>query len=416
MGELVPGPWGSPPPADVPIEARTGEVSFLGRRLALLGILLRGYVLTLATFGIYRFWLVTQRRRFYWSNTMVDDQPLEYTGSSVQLLVGFLLAVVVFIPVYGTVFYVSTAAPEYAALAYLAMFGGFFFLSGYAAFRGRRFRLTRTLWRGIRFGQSGSAWIYALKRFFWIPVVIITLGLAYPAMVTSLYRYRFSNTWFGDRRMVFAGKAGALAKVFYGLYAINLVLACIVLYQSVANPWSTTADGTPVPSMTGGTWLAVSLLVLCLSVPLYISRERSAMLSSISLGEARLAVRMPARWLVAQYLCYGLFAIVLTTVLFLVLGLVVTVAEQGAFAGALQAISTFGRGIGAVLAIVLGYLTVVTLYATLWEIVIGLGYWKLLAEGARIENVDAIETVRAHGAESPNIGEGLADALNVGSY
>ena len=37
----------------------------------------------------------------------------------------------------------------------------------YAIYRARRYRLTRTIYRGVRFHQSGSAWRYAFRAVFW---------------------------------------------------------------------------------------------------------------------------------------------------------------------------------------------------------------------------------------------------------
>ena len=56
----------------------------------------------------------------------------------------------------------------------------------YACYRARRYRLTRTVFRGIRFHQSGSPWSYALRSLSWWIVTAMTLGLAYPGAQASL--------------------------------------------------------------------------------------------------------------------------------------------------------------------------------------------------------------------------------------
>ena len=79
--------------------SRDGVVRFAADRGELLGIMVRGYLGMLPTLGLYRFWMVTGKRRFYWSHTEIDGDALEYTGNARQLLIGFLLAVVLFLPV-----------------------------------------------------------------------------------------------------------------------------------------------------------------------------------------------------------------------------------------------------------------------------------------------------------------------------
>ena len=45
------------------------------------------------TLGLYRFWLFTDMRQYLWSNTVSDGESLEYTGTPVELLLGFLIAI-----------------------------------------------------------------------------------------------------------------------------------------------------------------------------------------------------------------------------------------------------------------------------------------------------------------------------------
>ena len=82
------------------------------------GLLLRGFALLVPTIGLYRFWLTTWKRRFYWSHTEIGGDALEYTGNALQLLLGFLMALAVFVPLYGLFFYLSTQSSEAAIVGY----------------------------------------------------------------------------------------------------------------------------------------------------------------------------------------------------------------------------------------------------------------------------------------------------------
>ena len=59
----------------------------------------------MVTLGIYRFWLATDIRRFLWSNTEIAGEALEYTGTALELLLGFLVAIALLIPVYAGYFW-----------------------------------------------------------------------------------------------------------------------------------------------------------------------------------------------------------------------------------------------------------------------------------------------------------------------
>ena len=56
-------------------------------------------LLTIITFGIYRFWAKSRIRRYVWSATAPNNDPMEYTGTGTEKFVGFLIAMV-FLAVY----------------------------------------------------------------------------------------------------------------------------------------------------------------------------------------------------------------------------------------------------------------------------------------------------------------------------
>lgn len=412
-GNTIIGPWGSvtvdaaSAPVRVHAEPADGRVLFIGKRRQLIAIMLRGFLLTFLTVGIYRFWLVTQKRRFYWSNTIIDGHPLEYTGRSIQLLVGFLLAIVVFVPIYGGAFYLSTVFYEAAAFAYAGMAVILYFLAGYASYRGRRFRLTRTLWRGIRFGQSGNAWAYAIRRFLWTILTIVTLGLTYPLMVVSLYRYRYENTWFGDRKFSFSGRAGQIIGPFFSLYALTVVLA-LGMFWALGE-----SGGEPSPTFLAAATCLIALPPL--GIPWLRARMTSRMLSSVCVGNASLTVTVRARRFYGQYLAVALLAVLVTAVFFLSFTIAV-LAWDGGLSGIVQGAALMGHGLGTLVLFAMAYLGVLAAYALIWDVILNFGFWKMVAEGAVIDNVADLRFARARHEESPVIGEGLADALNVGAY
>jgi hypothetical protein len=50
------------------------------------------------------------------------------------------------------------------------------------------------------------------------------------------------------------------------------------------------------------------------------------------------------------------------------------------------------------------------------ELILSFGWWKMLARGSSISNPDSLRTVQATAEDKALIGQGLADALNVGAY
>ncbi len=392
-------------------------VSFTGSRWHLAGILMLGYLLMLPTLGIYRFWQVTQKRRFYWSRTEIDGDALEYTGTAIQLLIGFLFALVIFLPLYGFFFYLSTQSPEALVYGYSGAALLLFFLSGYAIYRARRFRLTRTLWRGIRFSQSGSAWSYAFRRILWFALTAATAGLAYPFMVASLWKYRFNNTWYGDRQFSFGGSWRTIAAPFYMVYFLLAGLTVAILVVASSNVNTELASQGVSPETLATVLGIAALIVIFFSYFYLLSRFTSRLLSKVTAGPARLTVRVRARSLFWQYFSYGLLLVLVVSAFLMAVGFVM----QGVFEPML---ADREIELGEVLQIgwynlvLLGllYLALMASFTILFETILGLGFWRLVARGTIVENSDSLKSVRAGGEESPLVGEGLADALNVGGY
>ena len=195
--------------ADTPRRA----VAYDGAIGPLVRIALVNTLLAIVTLGFYRFWGKTRLRRYFWSHVAFEGEPLEYTGRAMELFLGFLIVIAILVPLFlvlGIFDYLLTGEPRLRAGLGIVQFVVIVFLVNLAIFRARRYRLTRTQWRGIRGGQTGSAVRYGLTALGWLIVVMLSLGLAYPVMRTRLQRYRTENTWFGSIGLSFDGLARAL--------------------------------------------------------------------------------------------------------------------------------------------------------------------------------------------------------------
>jgi uncharacterized membrane protein YjgN (DUF898 family) len=129
-------------------------------------------------------------RRFLWSNTEIAGDYLEYIGTARELLLGFLIAMAILIPIYAVLFISALNLGTLGQIAAPLSFVVLTVLGHYAVYRARRYRLTRTVYRGVRFHQTGSAWRYAVCAVFWWVMIVLTLGLAYPLAQASLERYK----------------------------------------------------------------------------------------------------------------------------------------------------------------------------------------------------------------------------------
>ena len=61
---------------------------------------LKTAILTVLTLGFYRFWMVTSLRRHYWNSIRIQGDPLEYTGTGLEKILGFLVGLKILQPCY----------------------------------------------------------------------------------------------------------------------------------------------------------------------------------------------------------------------------------------------------------------------------------------------------------------------------
>jgi uncharacterized membrane protein YjgN (DUF898 family) len=197
-------------------------------RPGLFKITMINLLLNILTLTIYRFWGKTNVRKHIWSCIHVNGEPLEYTGTGMELFKGFLFVFGLFILPYVLIntflkFNYGEQHPMVLAL------NGIFFLFiyvmyGFAIYKARKYQLTRTLWRGIRGNLVGSAMTYSLTYFGSILAKTFSLGWATPVMNTVLHEQITNEMRFGDAAFKFKGRAGPL----YPTYALCWFLGVVV--------------------------------------------------------------------------------------------------------------------------------------------------------------------------------------------
>lgn len=407
---------------------RTGLITFDRNAPGLTGIAVRGVLLSLVTFGIYRFWYITELRRFFWNRTIVDSSPGEYTGRGMELFLGFLVALAILIPLYVVLFGAGFAVPAIAPYASVLSFLALFVLGQYAIYRGRRYRATRTLWRGIRLAQDGSGFVYAGRAICWWLLTILTLGLAFPYMRASLERYRLRHTLIGESRLESTARGAMVLMPWLLLYAVAflpIILAGLAFF--VAADFSFPTDlFIPDPDDPGeqkfnpdyadtpiALWGMIAMIVAAISFPLaillfplYRARETRAFMNATHLGAVRLTSTLKARQFYWPYIVYFLSILAFIVVLSLVAGIAAAIISAGGGSGWHWLLVIGG---------VLFYLGLILLFAVLHVRVVQAGLWAAVATTTVIENVDALNAILASNRRvASGLNEGLADALDVG--
>ena len=209
------------------------QFEYVGRLGPLYWLFIKNILLSSITFGIYRFWGRTNIRRYIWSNTRFMGDAFEYTGRGGELFIGFLIVFGVFV---GTSIAIELIAlvlgPESPIVAmfdivFPIFIGYFIFVAQYAA---QHYRLSRTVWRGLRGGMTGSAWNYGFYAFGVTLLTGLTLTLARPWARARLIERRLSNSYFGDAKVSIAFSSRLLYPSYIAGLAAFIVGAAILAF------------------------------------------------------------------------------------------------------------------------------------------------------------------------------------------
>lgn len=383
MNDMQWAPTGSEP---IPPPLPPMRVDFTGNRPEFRKLVTRGAMLELVTFGFYRFWLVTDIRRHLWTNTAIDGDAAEYTGRGKELLVGFLFALAILVPIYLAYFLVGIEFERWQGFASAPLFIAFYAFGQFAIFRARRYRLTRTVWRGVRFWMDGSGWAYSFRALLWGLLVLLTLGLALPWREAALERYKMQHTHYGDLTGDFEGDGWTFFKRGWWLWLLS----------------------------------PIALVIFPLAPFFYAefkAREWGWWLDGIRIGSVSLSSRLP------HDAFYGLY--------WKVIGwwLLLSMAFAAYLGGATMLVTLTGvpveevfgpdnaaKSIPMLVMMVIGYFALALAVNIVMRVYLQRDLWAKVLESVEVHDIAAAADVRGSGELAGALGEGFADGLDVAGF
>lgn len=215
---------------------RSPALLYDGRVGELYAIFLLNLLFTVMTLGIFRFWATTRLRRYTWSRMRFQGDRFEYTGTGGELFLGLLLALAILaglgLAAALLAFGLAQIRPWLAVLPFVAFYAALLVLAGAGFYSAQRYRLSRTLWRGIYGGMTGSALAYGAAWLAYNAMAAFTLFQMVPWVQVRLAERRINATRLGSAPFAFHGRArsvyGRYVLAFLGSFALLGVLAFAV--------------------------------------------------------------------------------------------------------------------------------------------------------------------------------------------
>jgi uncharacterized membrane protein YjgN (DUF898 family) len=393
----------APPPQAID----TGSpVTFTGVRGDFRRLVMRGALLELLTLGFYRFWLATDMRRHLWSHTSVGGDAPEYTGTAKELLIGFLVALAILAPVYLAYFFIGIEAELYQAFASVPLVLFFYLFYQFATYRARRYRLSRTIWRGVRFWMKGSGWSYAWRAGLWMLLVMITVGLALPWCQAALERYKMGNSFYGDLAGRFEGTGWSLFKRVWSMW-----LAFLLVIGFIG------ALGSTAPGAAGLLGL-IAVVLAPIIYAIYKAIEWEWWVSGIRFGDVRFESKLtPGAFLGLYWKVIGWSWLILLA-LMLWFGGVGSVAYAliGPNVSGAEAIAMTMQNASILIALALGYIIAALAFGMVVRLYLRRDVWARVVGSTAVYNLAAADNVAARGDTVSALGEGFSDGLDIGGF
>jgi len=203
------------------------QVEFTGSGIEYTKLWLTNFFLSIITLGIYSAWAKVRNNQYLYGHTNIDGDSFKYTAKPVQILIGRLIAVALFL-IYSISSYINVAFGTIVfSLLILAM--------PWLMVLGLRFDLRNTTFRNVRFhfhGNIGRAYLLALIAPF---IYIFTFGLGGPWVHSMFSKYLYNNIGYGKREFSMEPQVGEFyiaMLVGMGIGIGAIVLAVIIAFAT----------------------------------------------------------------------------------------------------------------------------------------------------------------------------------------
>lgn len=198
----------------------SSQVWFTGTTAEYFKIWIVNIALTIVTLGIYSAWATVRKRRYFYTNTHIEDGHFDYHANPKQILFGRVIAVVVLL-LYYLVDYVQIGL---GLLVLLIVLLGL----PWIIVRSKAFQMRNTSFNGLRFGfnkdTKGAFKTYYLS---WL-IQIFSLGWALPRAMHMRTEFIADNTRYGRTPFKYFGDMNPLYSIFFKMIGLSLLLYLVL--------------------------------------------------------------------------------------------------------------------------------------------------------------------------------------------
>jgi len=197
------------------------SLSFTGKGIELFRIQIVNAILTIITLGLYYPWAKAAKLQYLYSQTVFEDHPLAFTGTGKEMFKGFVKAIIFLIVGYGLFLFLLYIKQPLIGILFFYLF--LFAILPIAIHGSYKYRMAKTVWRGIRFGYVGKRkelFFLFIKGIFF---TIITLGFYGAWFTIDLRRYVLGHIRIGNAEFRYKGDGAEFLWMNFKGYILTIL-------------------------------------------------------------------------------------------------------------------------------------------------------------------------------------------------
>ncbi|MCK5334573.1 MAG: DUF898 domain-containing protein [Gammaproteobacteria bacterium] len=172
-------------------------------------------LLTIVTLGIYSAWATVRNRRYFYSNTILDNSNFSYLADPITILKGRIIAIVAFL--------LYTALSALLPIAGLAMLVALIFLFPYFLNKSLAFNHRMSAYKNIQFRFQSTYGEAFMVLYVWPLVGLLSLGILYPLVFLKTNQYIIRNSSYGTTKFDFNATFKDYGIIFLVMIGVGLV-------------------------------------------------------------------------------------------------------------------------------------------------------------------------------------------------
>ncbi len=199
------------------------KLSYHGTGMDYFVILISNWFLTIVTLTLYYPWAKVKLLKYVYGSTALNGDRFSFSGEGKEVFWGYIKTLAIFfvlMAVYG-----ALIASEHLVLAVVVLYLLLFAIMPIAIHGSYRYRMSRTSWRGVRFGYRGNLKELSINFAKWIFFTIITLGIYGIWLEVNTNNYVISNIRAGNAKF----KYNASGSELFGLIFLGYLLSIVTL-------------------------------------------------------------------------------------------------------------------------------------------------------------------------------------------